>query len=104
MQDDANACVGDLPGGFRAGEAAANYVDGISLGSAGNHARRVSAFSRQAHLPKPTYQRVFERCNGAGPCVKFASKRDWRGLQKRQRPQRGGRYPFNRRLIRDQPL
>jgi hypothetical protein len=31
-------------------------------------------------------------------------KRDWRRRQKRQRPQRGGRYPFNRRLIRDQPM
>ena len=51
VQDHANAGIGDLPGGFRAGEAAANHMDGVSLGSAGNHARRVSAFSREAHLP-----------------------------------------------------
>ena len=33
VQDDANARIGDLPGGFRAGEAAANDMDGVSLGS-----------------------------------------------------------------------
>jgi hypothetical protein len=60
VQDDANAGIGDLPGGFRAGEAAANDVDGISLGRAGNHARRVSAFSRQAHLPRRF--RMMHRC------------------------------------------
>ena len=33
LHDDANARIGDLPGGFRTGKAAANHMDGISLGS-----------------------------------------------------------------------
>ena len=33
VQDDANARIGDLPGGFRTGKTAANHVDGVSLGS-----------------------------------------------------------------------
>jgi hypothetical protein len=33
MQDDANARIGDLPGGFGTGETAANHMDGVSLGS-----------------------------------------------------------------------
>jgi hypothetical protein len=49
VQHDANACVGNLPRGFRTGEATANHMDGISLGRGGIHARRVSAFSNEAH-------------------------------------------------------
>ena len=33
VQDDANARIGDLPGGFRTGKAAADHMDGVSLGS-----------------------------------------------------------------------
>jgi len=33
--------------------AVANHVDGVSLGSVGNHARRVSAFSAKAHQHQP---------------------------------------------------
>jgi hypothetical protein len=89
VQDDANARIGDLPGGFRTGEAAANHMDGVSLGSGGNHARRVSAFSRQAHLP-------WRLSSEVGP-VGMQKTRQAEG-QTRQRPQQGGRYPFVRRL------
>ena len=60
-----NAGIGDLPGRFRTGKAAANHVDGISLGSAGNHARRVSEFSHQAHLPEAFSS---EATSGFDPC------------------------------------
>ena len=39
VQDHRNAGAGDLPGRFRAGEAAADNVDGFSGGFAGVHAR-----------------------------------------------------------------
>jgi phosphotransferase system HPr-like phosphotransfer protein len=49
VQNDANASIGELPGGFRAGKAAADHMDAISLGGRGNHARSDSAFSEEAH-------------------------------------------------------
>ena len=38
VQDDAEAGAGDLPGGFGAGEAAADDVDGLNATSAGSSA------------------------------------------------------------------
>ena len=45
VQDDADARLGDLPGGFRAGEAGADDVHGFRRGFGAGHARRGSAFS-----------------------------------------------------------
>ena len=101
VQDDANARIGDLPGGFRAGKAAANHMDGVSLGSGGNHARRVSAFSRQAHLPWRFRAKHILGLDPGWMPVRVKITRQTKGW-KRQRPQRGGRYPFVRRLNRNQ--
>ena len=54
MQHDGDAGIGDLPGGFRAGEARADDMDGVRRGFRSiwwSSWRSVSAFSRRAHAP-----------------------------------------------------
>ena len=81
VQDDADAGIGDLPGGFGAGEAGADDMHGFRGGFGACHRRRGSAF----------------------PCAVECAAGS-HGRQIRQRPQRGGRYPFVSRLKTDQPL
>ena len=52
MEHHRDACIGDLPGGFRAGEAAADHMHGFSCRYGWGHGAWVSAFSRQTHLRK----------------------------------------------------